>query len=286
MNNKKSENTKYLFWLDNIEILYKDNQYLNFIPSQSMTKVEQLNSITRFCIYYIVLLLLFNKSVTMIYFPIFIIILIILLYKIYDIDESGKLTELKKNIKNDESFENIKNDKSFENYKNEEGFENSKYDEDDINDIKLETGYNDFNGKIQINSLNKIPKYERIKKPLPYSYDKYDEFKKNTCQRPTVDNPFMNPLINDYGTKNTTVACNVDDAEIDLSIKDNFNKNLYRDIGSVWERENSQRLFYTIPNTQIPNQQTEFAEWLYKTPYTCKEDQHTCLKYEDIRFKK
>ena len=29
--------------------------------------------------------------------------------------------------------------------------------------------------------------------------------------------------------------------------------------------------FYTTPNTTIPNNQGDFANWLYKTPKTCKE---------------
>ena len=65
-----------------------------------------------------------------------------------------------------------------------------------------------------------------------------------------------------------------------------FNNNLFREVDAVWERENSQRQFYTVPNTSIPNQRNEFAEWLYKSRATCKEDNNNCYNnyYSDLRF--
>ena len=54
-------------------------------------------------------------------------------------------------------------------------------------------------------------------------------------------------------------------------VEDKFNIGLYKDINSVYNNENSQREFYTMPNTKAANAQTEFAHWLYYTPKTCKE---------------
>jgi len=50
-----------------------------------------------------------------------------------------------------------------------------------------------------------------------------------------------------------------------------FSKGLFKDINSLYNNENSQREFYTTPNTSIPNKQGELANWLYKVPPTCKE---------------
>jgi hypothetical protein len=55
-------------------------------------------------------------------------------------------------------------------------------------------------------------------------------------------------------------------------------------VDDLFNRNTSQRQFYTTPVTTIPNDQTGFARWLYKLPETCKENQSNCLKYEDIRF--
>ena len=65
----------------------------------------------------------------------------------------------------------------------------------------------------------------------------------------------------------------------DEDIKEKFNVNLYRDVSDLYGKNNSQRQYYTMPNTQIPNKQREFAELLYKTDKTCKEDGIKCASY-------
>ena len=42
-------------------------------------------------------------------------------------------------------------------------------------------------------------------------------------------------------------------------------------MNDIYNNRNSQRQYYTMPNTQIPNDQTSFARWLYATPPSCKE---------------
>jgi hypothetical protein len=65
-----------------------------------------------------------------------------------------------------------------------------------------------------------------------------------------------------------------------------FGHNLFTDVDDLFGKMNSQRQFYTMPSTTIPNKQGEFAKWLYSNPKTCKEDQDYCLRYEDIRAKR
>ena len=43
------------------------------------------------------------------------------------------------------------------------------------------------------------------------------------------------------------------------------------DVNDVFAKHNSQRQFYTMPVTDICNDQTNFAKWLYLTPPSCKE---------------
>ena len=48
------------------------------------------------------------------------------------------------------------------------------------------------------------------------------------------------------------------------SCKKNFYKNLFRSPDdALWERQSSERQFYTTPNTSVPNEQNKFAMWLY-----------------------
>jgi hypothetical protein len=97
----------------------------------------------------------------------------------------------------------------------------------------------------------------------------------------------MNPFITDYGSEQyKPSACDVRDKFVKKEIKDNFNFNLYKNVEDLWEKKNSQRQFYTLPNTILPNNQKEFANWLYNVPHTCKVDQEKCLRYEDLRFKR
>ena len=112
------------------------------------------------------------------------------------------------------------------------------------------------------------------------------------CTMPTVDNPFMNVTMKDYlNIKDDQIvdrppACDASDPEVKKEIDTKFENNLFRDVNDVFGKMNSQRQFFTLPWTTIPNKQDEFANWLYKSPKTCKEDQDYCLRYEDVRAKR
>lgn len=110
------------------------------------------------------------------------------------------------------------------------------------------------------------------------------------CTAPTLDNPFMNVTMKDYlnvkegKIEDRPPACAYTN-DIKEQITTNFNNNLYKDVDDIFGKMNSQRQFYTMPSTTIPNKQDEFAKWLYSNPKTCKELQDNCLRYEDVRAK-
>lgn len=114
------------------------------------------------------------------------------------------------------------------------------------------------------------------------------------CTKPTIDNPFMNVTMKDYLNVDPKTgrivdrppACDSNLPDIKKEIDVGFNNNLFKDVSDVFGKVNSQRNYYTTPNTTIPNDRESFANWLYLAPKTCKEDQDYCLKYEDIRGKK
>lgn len=124
----------------------------------------------------------------------------------------------------------------------------------------------------------------------------YDEMKESNiegmdtlngdlCQAPTRGNPFMNVTMVDLmSNRMRPVACSVSNPLIKEEIRDNYEKDIIKDIEDVFERDHSSRQFYTMPSSTIPNDQTSFAKWLYEAPPTCKENQLNCLKYEDIRY--
>jgi len=82
----------------------------------------------------------------------------------------------------------------------------------------------------------------------------------------------MNPSIADItDNPERPRACNVTSNEVQQSIDSNFNQRVFQDVSDVFNKQASQREFYTVPNTAIPNDQGGFAQWLYGTGKTCKE---------------
>ena len=93
------------------------------------------------------------------------------------------------------------------------------------------------------------------------------------CTKPTVDNPFMNPTLNDIKyNSNKPNACSIDNSKINNLINDSFYSRVFREAGDIYGKLSSERQFYTVPSTTIPNDQTSYAEWLYKRGKTCKEN--------------
>ena len=150
-------------------------------------------------------------------------------------------------------------------------------------DILIESGYIDFDGNYKIGRDYSDVKLEDIKTDRPdIAYDKYNYYKEKTCRKPTADNPFANIVFADYlDAGNIPEPCNVDNKDIQKSMDQLYNSSIYRNIEDVFERENSQRIFYTVPITTVPNKQTEFANWLYKTGPTCKENSANCTYFEE-----
>jgi len=94
--------------------------------------------------------------------------------------------------------------------------------------------------------------------------------------KPTVENPFMNiNLITDNKVKEQAHPSWNNDT-IQKDIEDKFGYNLYRDVGDLYGKSNSQREYYTMPSTTIPNNQTSFAKWCYSVGPTCKEKSIYC----------
>lgn len=93
------------------------------------------------------------------------------------------------------------------------------------------------------------------------------------CVKPSKNNPFMNPTIVDIGINNNVNlnACYIDNPRIKKDINNHFLNNQYRDVIDIYDRNSSQRQFYTMPSTTIPNNQEAFSKWLYYRKESCKE---------------
>ena len=67
---------------------------------------------------------------------------------------------------------------------------------------------------------------------------------KETCRIPDKDNPFMNPLLTDYGTNKSKPACDFLIIKVFKIIRDNFDEDLYKDVNDILNKNNSQRQFF------------------------------------------
>jgi hypothetical protein len=65
---------------------------------------------------------------------------------------------------------------------------------------------------------------------------------------------------------------------------EDVDKQLFGDIGEMFELEQSQRNFYSTANTRIPNNQTAFANWCYGTMISAKEQNPAALMKNNPRY--
>jgi hypothetical protein len=79
----------------------------------------------------------------------------------------------------------------------------------------------------------------------------------------------MNPLVFDSRLREN--ACDSIKEENQLKIEKEYNKYCIKDISDIYNHNSGRRQFYTVASTTYPNNQGGFANWLYKTPPTCKE---------------
>lgn len=275
--------------MDDYRDLYRDGKYVNFFPKFESTRAQQLNAITRFLIYFMIIILIFGYSDGYLYVPIIGIILVIIIHNIMKNDEDSqqkefdRIIEYRKDLREDEREER----KRELQHDGEEYFEFLDL-KDEKKPYQLESGNIDSDGNFNIGAKIGPGKYfeDEDKEKSLFTVEELEDYRKNTCRRPTLENPFMNPDITEYNNGDPPAACNSYDEDIKDDMRVNFNHDLFRDVDDLWERKNSQRQFYTTPNTAIPNKQKEFAQWLYNIPKTCKEDGVNCLRYEDLRYKR
>ena len=98
------------------------------------------------------------------------------------------------------------------------------------------------------------------------------------CARPNDANPFGNVLLTDYVDNPARAeACDYEDVEDEA--KKAFNARLYRNLDDVYEKKNSQRQFYTMPSTSIPNDTEAYREFVFGIKTNCKTNPKDCTGY-------
>ena len=133
-------------------------------------------------------------------------------------------------------------------------------------------------------SKNKI-----IKEGFPNGIDNNNspnlkEILKKEFTMPTQKNPVMNILMNEYTDnpkrKPAAPIYNEDvHQEMNQKAKSKTDPRLFKNLGDNISFENSMRSFYAMPNTEIPNNQKDFALFCYGNMPSCKDgDDLQCSK--------
>jgi len=91
------------------------------------------------------------------------------------------------------------------------------------------------------------------------------------CVKPTKNNPFMNPNILEKSNLNYS-SCDIQNNKIKYNMNYLFKQPVFKDVLDIYDRNFSERQFYTVPATTIPNNQEAFSKWLYHREKTCKEN--------------
>ncbi|GAQ91003.1 hypothetical protein KFL_007120080 [Klebsormidium nitens] len=82
------------------------------------------------------------------------------------------------------------------------------------------------------------------------------------CQRPTMENPMGNFLINEYEERpDRPPGCDPEHVKDEIDAQ--FYQGLYRDQTDIYENANSQRQFYRTPVTTACNDQRAFGEFCF-----------------------
>lgn len=304
------DESRYVFWLEDITELVKDGNYIRFWPTKNMTRIEQLNAISRFFIYLIIIFLLTGRYDEWMYIPIIGLVIMIIMYYMFEIDEDGKRDELLRMKKKVETSVTRKPELNYRTYIVDDNGETTVIDIDDREqeefeqmrkimekkrkeiegddspdtEYELQAGHYDSDGNLHYGTNYRATSDREDEDDIKYSLEEMRVYESARCRKPTKENPFMNPSILDFNTHDPPRACNADDDDIDDHIQLSFNDDMYRNLDDVFNRKNSQRQFFTVHHN-TPNDQMAFAKWAYGFPETCKTDQTRCLKYQDLRFK-
>jgi len=285
------------FWLKEPSMII--NNCWEIIPNNKMSMIQKLNAITRLLIIFLILIILFKRESIYIILVLVFIMLIIIFYYMYINDERINDDILvsdddieqytpdsfycpkngcKINCKDDCPKELSETNGPINSIYNDPNYRDLIMKDGSSKNVILEAGYLDSDGNYRIGKEYNLDTKIDTKKKLNYEFN--EKYNKSKCKKPTADNPYMNIVFSDYlDAANVPEPCNSDQTKDDAQYL--YNSTVYRNIEDVYERQNSQRLFYTLPITTIPNKQGEFADWLYKTGPQCKENTSKCTYFEE-----
>lgn len=251
-----------VFWTKNPHILLNSKYIKQIFPTNKMNNIEKYNAISRLIIILSIIGYFITKNVIILFVGIFTLISISILY--------NSKHHININVK--EGFTDL-------NYKNPK-----EVDHLPSSDLIKSNG----NGSGTFSDTNSTKK------------DVFQEVK-DGYTLPSVNNPIMNVLMTDYidnPQRGQAAPCFNPKIEKHINLKtkdfilsdmqnydpnqqttDDLYKRMFNDLGNEMTFEQSMRPFHSTANTQIPNDQSGFANYLYGNMPSCKDgDGIQCIK--------
>ena len=237
------------YWFQDLSnTIFNLNYTLKILPESTMTYPEKINSLVRLSLYIGLILGLFFSNYLYLYIPIITMIMTYLLY-IFRLDQ---LENIRAQQGPNTKLNNLTNEQ-LQTLKNKLGMGQEM-------GMKVSGEKGNINGNMGYTNGN-------INNMMDEDFKNLLNIK--TCSKPNNNNPFMNPLV--YDSRTRDMGCDSVKPEIQEQIEYEYNKYCIKDISDIFNHNSGRRQFYTMPSTTYPNNQGGFANWLYKTPPTCKE---------------
>jgi Ca2+/Na+ antiporter len=214
------------FWSNDPTILLKKEYIFELWPNSSMCYAQKLNAITRFIIFITILGYILTMSLRILIVGMVTLLIIYLLFMF----KKPKLT--KDNLK--EEFV-VDGDKVY-------GLADTNPNDVIVNPVTLESVL-----KSEFKEGNKINPFSNV---LLTQID--DDPNRKAAP------PAFNPEIEDNITQNVKKAVQL----MNPGIK-NTDKQLYSSLWDKFELDNSNRAFFSTPNTRVTNDQGAYAKFLY-----------------------
>lgn len=273
-------------WIQDFNILFKKERLSDFFPTKIQSNSERINSIVRLSLYVSIALIIYHSNLKYSSIFIFLLFFTFIIYKNHP-EINSKTKELNKINLSTQELTQLNAEQAAAYPENNSSLNNF------IPSFGLNSRKNNLGTLVSVDgkTIQGVGINDGIIEH--FEGEKLGEQDKNgKCTSPTLDNPFMNVTMKDYMNfdKDGSIvdrppACDISDPTVKNEIETNFNNNLFKDTNDVFGRSNSQRQFFTMPYTTVPNRRDDFQSWLYLSPATCKENSDNCLNYEDLRGK-
>lgn len=215
------------FWSNDPYILFKKDYIFDLWPTAIMSYEEKLNAISRFIIFISTLGYILTMSLRILFVGIVTLVVIFILFKFH----KEKATT---NESDNEGF-TVKGDK--------------------VSGLRDPSPDTEINNTIGLKRLLK-EEFKEGNKKNPFSNVLLTQI--NDEPNRLAAPPAFNPNVEETITKDVKKAVQFMNPDIN-----NTNKQLF---GSLWENfrlDNSNRVFYSTPNTRVTNDQTAYAKYLY-----------------------